>query len=67
MYTKGDKSVSIEEAQESAAFSEIPVEEWAENYGWSLNEGKLNGSTETIPPTEPEKKKKSRSGLWALH
>ena len=58
MYTKGDKSVSIEEAQESAAFSEIPVEEWAENYGWSLNEGKLNGSTETIPPTEPEKKKK---------
>jgi hypothetical protein len=27
MYTKGDKSVSIEEAQDSAAFSEIPVEE----------------------------------------
>ena len=24
------------------------------------NEGKLNGSTETIPPTEPEKKKKKK-------
>ena len=63
MYTKGDKNVSIQEAQESAAFSGFTVEEWAKNYGWSLNEtetigppkeGKTNGSTET-PPTEPVK------------
>ena len=36
MYKKGDLTVSLEEAQESANFANIPVEEWAEQYGWTL-------------------------------
>ena len=54
MYKKGDLTVSLEEAQESANFANISIEEWAEQYGWTL-EGKATVPTDTTPPTEPVK------------
>ena len=55
MYRKGDKTISIEEATSTAEAIGISIEEWANKYGWAA-EGKLNGSAEMTPPTEPEKK-----------
>ena len=55
MYRKGDKTISIEEATSTAEAIGMSVEEWANKYGW-VAEGKLNGSAEMTPPTEPEKK-----------
>ena len=55
MYRKGDKTISIEEATSTAEAIGMSIEEWANKYGWAA-EGKLNGSAEMTPPTEPEKK-----------
>ncbi len=49
MYKKGDLTVSLEEAQESANFANIPVEEWAEQYGWTL-EGKTTATDSFTSP-----------------
>ena len=50
MYRKGDKSISIEAAAAKREQFGISIEEWASTYGWSLEEGKQNDSTETDPP-----------------
>ena len=55
MYKNGEDTISIAEATSSAELLGLSVEDWANEYGWSL-EGKLNGSAEMTPPTEPEKK-----------
>ena len=50
MYRKGDNTISGEVAAQNAAIAGISIEEWASTYGWSLDEGKQNDSTETDPP-----------------
>lgn len=54
MYKNGEDSISIEEATSSANLLGLSVEQWAAQYGWSL-EGKTTVPEETTPPTEPVK------------
>ena len=54
MYKNGEDSISIEEATSSANLLGLSVEQWATQYGWSL-EGKTTVPGETTPPTEPVK------------
>ena len=56
MYTKGDKTLSLESALDTAQAIGLTVEEWANKYGWSLSEGKTTVPGDMTPPTEPEKK-----------
>ena len=55
MYKNGEDTISIAEATSSAELLDLSVEDWANEYGWSL-EGKTTVPGDTTPPTEPEKK-----------
>jgi len=54
MYKNGEDTISIAEATSSADLLGLSVENWANEYGWSL-EGKTTVPGETTPPTEPVK------------
>jgi hypothetical protein len=54
MYKNGEDTISIAEATSSADLLGLSVENWANEYGWSL-EGKTTVLGETTPPTEPVK------------
>ena len=54
MYKNGEDTISIAEATSSADLLGLSVENWANEYGWSL-EGKTTVPAETTPPTGPVK------------
>jgi len=48
--------VTLEALKTGAAASNMELNEYMDEFGFTASEGKLNGSAETTPPTEPEKK-----------
>ena len=49
MYTKNNRTLSLEDAQANASAAGMELNDWASTFGWS-SEGKQNDSTETDPP-----------------
>ena len=49
MYTKNNRTLSLEDAQANASAVGMELNDWASSFGWS-SEGKQNDLTETDPP-----------------
>jgi chloramphenicol 3-O-phosphotransferase len=49
MYTKNNRTLSLEDAQANASAVDMELNDWASTFGWS-SEGKQNDLTETDPP-----------------
>jgi chloramphenicol 3-O-phosphotransferase len=49
MYTKNNRTLSLEDAQANASAVGMELNDWASTFGWS-SEGKQNDLTETDPP-----------------
>jgi hypothetical protein len=63
MYKKGDKFISLEDAEKSAIASNMSLDGWANFYGWSLEEDTGKEQDPAQPPMMGPEKKGGDSSL----